>query len=236
MRGCISGLVKRSRRSGRTGWTGTRNSSPITSFGRRRGQELRIPGARGEGGRPVYATDSAIAHYDAAVETGRRLGLSAAIDERMRHMLVERGWLRYVAGDVEGCLADYQCALEAARSAGDLRVQADVLDRWAFIDKLADAERSEAQHREALAIAQELGDSQLQIRVLSRLSLLLSNQLDLEGAVRLGHRALELARASGDEHDRALAMDALKLAALQLGEPDLLLELTAELEAIEREW
>ena len=182
----------------------------------------------------VNATHSAIAHYDAAAETGGRLGLSAAIDDRMRRMLVERGWLRYVAGDVEGCLADYECALEAARSAGDVRVEADVLDRWAFIDKLADAERSEAQHREALAIAQELGDSQLQIRVLSRLSLLLSNQLDLEGAVRLGHRALELARGSGDERDRALAMDALKLAALQLGEPDRLLELTAELEAIER--
>ncbi len=182
----------------------------------------------------VYATHSAIAHYDAAVETGGRLGLSAALDERMRRMLVERGWLCYVAGDVEGCLADYQSALEAARSAGDLRVQADVLDRWAFIDKLADAERSEAQHREALAIAQELGDSQLQIRVLSRLSLLLSNQLDLEGALRLGQRALELTRSTGDEHDRALAMDALKLAALQLGEPDRLLELTAELEAIER--
>jgi class 3 adenylate cyclase/tetratricopeptide (TPR) repeat protein len=182
----------------------------------------------------VNATHSAIAHYDAAVETGERLGLSAASDERMRQMLVERGWLRYVAGDVEGCLADYQCALEAARSTGDVFVQADVLDRWAFIDKLADAARSEAQHREALAIAQELGDSQLQIRVLSRLSLLLSNQLDLEGAVGLGHRALELARASGDERDRALAMDALKLAALQLGEPDRLLELTAELEAIER--
>ncbi len=52
--------------------------------------------------------------------------------------------------------------------------------------------------------------------------------------MRLGDRALELARASGDERDRALAMDALKLAALQLGEPDRLLELTAELEAIER--
>ncbi len=182
----------------------------------------------------VNATQSAIAHYDAAVETGGRLGLSAAIDERMRRMLVERGWLRYVAGDVEGGLGDYQCALEAARSAADVFVQADVLDRWAFIDKLADAERSEAQHRQALAMAQELGDSQLQIRVLSRLSLLLSNQLDLEGAVRLGDRALELARASGNERDRALAMDALKLAALQLGEPDRLLELTAELEAIER--
>ncbi len=182
----------------------------------------------------VNATHRAIAHYDAAVETAGRLGLSAATDERLRQMLVERGWVRYVAGDVEGCLADYECALEAARSAGDVFVQADVLDRWAFIDKLADAARSEAQHREALAMAQELGDSQLQIRVLSRLSLLLSNQLDLEGAVRLGHRALELARASGDERDRALAMDALKLAALQLGEPDRLLELTAELEVVER--
>jgi hypothetical protein len=151
----------------------------------------------------------------------------------MRAMLVERGWLRYVGGDVEGCLADYVNTIDAARSSGDRRLEADALDRMAFIDKLADAERAEAQHRAALGIAKELGDAQLQIRVLSRLSLLLSNQLDLEGARGLGERALDLA-CRGDEHDRALALDALKLVALQLGEPDLLQRLTSELEQIER--
>jgi class 3 adenylate cyclase len=183
----------------------------------------------------VHATQAAIAHYDAALETGGRLGLSAATDERMRGMLVERGWLRYVSGETEGHLADFASALEAARSAGDRRLEADALDRTAFTDKLADVGRAETQHREALAIAEELGDVQLQIRVLSRLSLVLSNQLDLEGALGLGGRALQLARRTSDEHDRALAMDALKLAALQLGESDRLLELTSELEAIERQ-
>jgi tetratricopeptide (TPR) repeat protein len=152
----------------------------------------------------------------------------------MRRMLIERGWLRYVSGDTEGHIADCASALEAARTAGDRRLEADALDQMAFTDKLVDVGRSEAQHRAALAIAEELGDVQLQIRVLNRLSLLLSNQLDLDGALGLGERALDLARRTGDEHDRALALDALKLAALQLGESDRLLELTSELEAIER--
>ena len=182
----------------------------------------------------VHATEAAIAHYDSALDTGGRLGLYPATDERVRRMLVERGWLRYLSGDVEGGLADYASALEAARTAGDRRLEADALDRMAFTDKLADVERAAAQHRAALAIAENLGDVQLQIRVLSRLSLVLSNQLDLEGALELGGRALDLALGTGDEHDRALAMDALKLAALQLGEADRLLELTGELEAIER--
>ena len=182
----------------------------------------------------VYATRAAIAHYDAALETGDRLGLRANSDERMRAMLVERGWLRYVGGDVEGCLVDYANALDAARIAGDRRAEADALDRLAFTDKLADVGRAEGRHRAALAIAEELGDEQLQVRILSRLSLLLSNQLNLDGARKLGDRALDLARTSGDEHDRALAIDALKLVAFQLGEPDLLEELTRELEAIER--
>jgi tetratricopeptide (TPR) repeat protein len=182
----------------------------------------------------VHATQAAIAHYDAGLETGGRLGLSFATDERMRRALAERGWLRYVGGDIEGCLTDYANALEAARAAGDRGLEADALDRMAFTDKLADVERSEAQHRSALAIAEELGDVQLQIRVLGRLSLVLSNQLDLEGAVRLGDRAHDLARRSGDQRGRALALDALKLAALQLGDPDLLLALTRELETIER--
>ncbi len=80
--------------------------------------QYRLRAARGAA--RVYATHSAIAHYDAAVEAGERLGLSAATDERLRQVLVERGWLRYVAGEVERLPARiHQCALEAARSAGD---------------------------------------------------------------------------------------------------------------------
>src|SRR5206468_1198432 len=182
----------------------------------------------------VYATQAAIAHYDAGLQTAGRLGLSPGTDERMRGMLVQRGWHRYLSGDIEGCLADYADALEAARAAGDRRLEADALDRMAFSDKLADVERSESRHRKALAIAEELGNVELQIRALGRLSLLLSNQLDLEGAVELGNRALDLARDSGDEQDRASAIDALKLAALQLGDAEELLELTGELEAMQR--
>ena len=182
----------------------------------------------------VYAAQTAVAHYDAGLETGRRLGLSPESDARIRRMLVERAWLRHVCGDVEAGLADYTVALQAARAAGDARVEAEALDGMAFADKLSDVQRAESQHRAALAVAERLADAQLQIRIISRLSLLLSNQLDLEGALELGERALALSRVDGDSHDRALAIDALKLVALQLGESDRLRELTSELEDIER--
>jgi class 3 adenylate cyclase len=182
----------------------------------------------------VHASQAAITHYDSALETAERLGLAPAHDRRVRRALAEVGWLRHVCGDVEAGLANYNAALDAARESSDREIEAEVLDRMAFADKLADVERAEAQHRAALAIAEDLGDVHLQVRILSRLSLVLSNQLDLDGAKSLGNRALKLARDAGDDHDRGLAIDALKLAALQLGDLERLQQLTAELEEMQR--
>ena len=160
----------------------------------------------------VHASEAAIAHYDTGLETGMGLGLSPATDERIRRLLVERGWLRYVGGDIEGSLTDYASALEAARTSADRRLEADALDHIAFIDKLADAELSQHQHRAALAIAEELGDVQTaDSRPRSALAAG-SNQLDLAGPWRSA-TAPRLARRSA-RRDRAGALDAIKLAAL----------------------
>lgn len=182
----------------------------------------------------VYAAEAAVAHYGAALETGKRLALTADNDERLRRILLERGWLREVTGDHEAGVADYGRALETARAARDRPLEAEALDSLAFAKKPFDIKRAVAHHHEALDIAQQLGDAALQVRVLSHLSLTCSNRLDLAGALEAGERALELAQQTGDDRDGALAIDALKLAALQLGELNRLDELTAELEAIER--
>ncbi len=180
----------------------------------------------------VHAAQAAMAHYDAAIDIGRRLGHTPEADESMRRMLVERGFLRHIWGDPDAGLVDYEQALEGARAAGDRRLEAEALDGLGYVDKLADAESSEVRQRAALRIAEDLGDEALQVRILNRLSLLLSNQLDLAGARQLGERALEL--AGHDDQGRAMALDALKLVALQLGETDELQSLTSELERIER--
>ena len=176
----------------------------------------------------VYASDQALAHYDAAI------ALAPEGDERLRALRFERGWQRHASGDVEAAVADFGIVLEAARAAQDRPLTAQALDEMAYAEKTFDVRRAQQHHREALTIAAELDDVPLQVRILNRLSLLASNQLDLAGAVRLGDRAMRLARERGGEAERARAIDALKLAALGLGELDHLEELTAELAELDR--
>ncbi len=183
----------------------------------------------------VYASETAIAHNSAALVTATRLGLSPEADERVRRLLLERGWMRQVQGDHEAGVADYGGALQAARTASDRRLEAEALDSLAFAERFFDSARSGAHHHEALAIADEVGDVPLQIRVLSRMSLIRATDLDLTGALEAGERALALAEQTGDDdHDRSIAIDALKLAALQLGDLDRLDALTTELEEVQR--
>jgi class 3 adenylate cyclase/DNA-binding SARP family transcriptional activator/tetratricopeptide (TPR) repeat protein len=182
----------------------------------------------------IYAAETAIRHYSAALDAGDRLGLSLQNDERMRQAFFERAWARHSAGDLEAALADYGRVLDAARVAGDRRLEAQALNGMGYAEKLFDIDRAQEHHRAALVIANELGDPQLQVMSINRLSLAMSNQLDLAGALESGERALEIARAAGGEHGRAIAIDALKLAALQLGDLDRLEQLTAELAELDR--
>jgi class 3 adenylate cyclase len=182
----------------------------------------------------MHASDTAIAHFTGALESAARLGLHAHSDRRLRELLLERGWRHHQCGDFEAGAADYARALEASRAVGDRPLEAQALGELGFSEKQFDMERALEHLREALAIAEELDDSALQVRILSRLSLLLSNELDLAGAVQAGERALSLAREGTGERERVLAIDALKLAALQLGELERLAELTAALEETER--
>ena len=187
------------------------------------------------GARRVHALEAASDHYGAALEAAARLGRSPAEHEPVRRALVERGWLRQVTGDSEAGVADYGRGLEAARAAGDRRLEAEALDSLAFAEKNFDLERSGRHHAEALAIAEEIGDEGLQVRILSRRSLAVATDLALEEAMEMGERAVALADRTGGERDRVLAIDALKLAALLRGDLEQLDTLTTELETVERE-
>src|SRR5262249_12684150 len=109
-----------------------------------------------------------------------------------------------------------------------------VLEEAAYALMGLDAERSRERHLAALAIAEEVGDVRLQVRILARLALLQSNQLDLAGAADAAQRALALATAVGEDAMQGLAIDAQKLIALKLGDLDRLEQLAAALEEVER--
>jgi class 3 adenylate cyclase/tetratricopeptide (TPR) repeat protein len=176
----------------------------------------------------VQAPEQAIAHFDAA------LALAAPHDTRVGVLLFERGWQQHLRGELTAAMADAAAALEIARATGDRRLMAETLDELAYAQKTFDVRAAQRNHREALALAGAIDDAALQVRILTRLSLLLANQLDLAGAVSLAERALELARRRETDRERTLAIDALKFAALQLGELDLLELLTGELAELER--
>ena len=183
----------------------------------------------------VFALEAAIEHCGDALETGARLGLSPTDNAPMRRLYRERGWGRHRIGDLEAALADYGVALDAARVSGDRRLEMEALGLIALAQKQFDAERSIERQQEALHIAEELDDTAAQEQVLNRLSIIHSNQLDFTAALEQGERALALARETGDDRGRALALDALKLTALQLGELEQLEALTTELAEIERD-
>ena len=182
----------------------------------------------------VYAPETAAGHYSSALETAERVGAAPAADVRLRQALLDRGWMHQVMADYEAALADYGRALVAARAAGDRRMEAETLDSLGFVEKSFDVERSGLHHHEALAIAAEIGDVALQVRILSRMALTRATDLDLVGAADAGERARALAEETGEDRDRALAIDAQKLTALQTGDLERLDALTTELEVIER--
>jgi tetratricopeptide (TPR) repeat protein len=86
----------------------------------------------------------------------------------------------------------------------------------------------------ALPLAEALEDITSQIRILSRMSVLYTNQLQLAEAFDFGHRALTLARELGDGRPLALAMDCIEVAAAFVGDFATLDELAPQLVALHR--
>ena len=99
------------------------------------------------------------------------------------------------------------------------RLEAEALESLAFAEKGFDVERAAEHHEQALAIAEELdGPSAPGQDPQPTGPSTIANDLQLEEALEKGERALALAERTGEEHDRVLAVDALKLVALLRGD------------------
>ncbi len=183
----------------------------------------------------VYAIEPALAHYTAAIEAGRELGLEADREPAIRGLLLQRGRMRYRTGDDTGGVADCETALDAARRSGDRAVEMETLNELGVLRLRSDLAGAAALHEAALEIAKDLDDKAAQTQALDRLSVISSHLLELDRALELGERALELARETGEGNVVGRAMDSIKLAALQLGELGRLESLTDELEHLWRE-
>ncbi len=180
------------------------------------------------------APETAFEHLTGAIAAGELLGLSASSDAAMRDLYRRRAWMGSFAGTAEIAERDYAVALEAARLAGDRRLEMQVLNGLGVFRHALDSKAAIGYHEQSLAIAEELGDAPGQVSALNRLSLVCANRLDYKRALELSERALTLAGGS-DDHDATMrAMDGLKFVALQLGDIDRLEQLTSDLERQQR--
>ncbi len=182
----------------------------------------------------VYAQETALENLDGAIVAGEMLGMTAAAEEAIRDLYSARAWTLHLLGEPEKALANLEHALEGARAAGDRASEMRVLNALGIHWHVRDPPAARRCHEQELRIAEELGDEIGQVNALKRLSLVLANELEFAAAVKLGERALEIARRAGDELAVSCALDSLKLAALHLGDLERLEELCTELERAQR--
>ncbi len=183
----------------------------------------------------VYAVEPALAHYTAAIDAAKELGLEADQEPALRRLILQRGHLRYRTGDLTRAAVDIRAALDASRRSGDRETEMEALNDLGGTEFLTDVNAGAACHEAAAEIARELGDAGAEANALDRLAVIASHQLRFDRALELGERALALARETADESGLGRAIDSIKLAVWQLGDLGRLQELTDELEHLWRE-
>jgi DNA-binding SARP family transcriptional activator len=182
-----------------------------------------------------HAATDAAALATQALDAAER----AADPEVPARALILRGRAHDVAGDLDAAFTDLTLGAEAARAAGDLRLEMRALSElgrsrpWKI-----QAGRPVGYYTSALAsglrIAESLGDRASEADLLSRLAVLSANRLRLDQALDYGLRAVTAARASADEQALAAGLDGLKTAHLYLGDAQGLAAVLAELRPLLR--
>lgn len=181
--------------------------------------------------RRVYAVEAAIDHYTAALEIAESLG-----SDRTERLRLNRGQVRSQAGQFADARDDFEVALGAARETADRPLEVEAMNELGFL--LAGA----VNYRESLpllerslATAKEIGLREAQVAAASRLSVVYTNLLRLDLSVDRAHQAWVLAREIGDDRSVAMAMDALQVASVMVGDMGTVGEVSAALVKIQRQ-
>ena len=190
----------------------------------------------------LNAAEAALARFvasDAILLATRAGALATELDdaELGGRALVVRGRANDAAAHFAAALDDFTAARDAARRAGDRRLEMTVLRELAGDVPVAlgrppaDCEPALA---ECLRLAGTLGDRGMEADVLGRLAVLRCSQLDFTGAREFARRGLAAGRAAEDERAHARGLDAVKTASAYLGLVDELATVVAELEPVLR--
>jgi DNA-binding SARP family transcriptional activator len=188
----------------------------------------------------LNAADRALGRFvasDAILLATRALATAADLgDAELRgRALVVRGRAHDAAANFAAALEDFTAARDAARRAGDRRLQMTVLRELAGDVPVAlghpPADCQPALD-ECLALAGALGDRGMEADVLGRLVVLRCSQLDFTEARRLAAQGWAAGRAAEDERAYARGLDGVKSACAYLGLVGELGPVTDELEQV----
>ncbi|MEP7054194.1 MAG: AAA family ATPase [Actinomycetota bacterium] len=190
----------------------------------------------------LLAAEQAVTRYagaDAERLLGRALDAAEKADdtELRARVLVARGRVREVLASYADAETDLRQAVVLADLAGDHRVKMRALRLLGGDVPVAGGQLISAclpPLYAALAIAESLADRAMEADVLARLAVLAVNELKFVDGVALGARALAAARASGDSHTLAVALDGAKVGYAYLGDIDRLAPIVSELEVLVR--
>ncbi|MHA6784458.1 ATP-binding protein [Pseudonocardia saturnea] len=187
----------------------------------------------------LEAGSRAVGRYAAAdgrVLLGRALDAAGPGDPALAgRILLARGLALLAVGEFGLSVADLDAALAAARTAGDRRLEMDVLRHLAgdVTSALGLSERAR-RLQDAVHIAVELDDRAAQADLYGWQAVVATNRLRFSDAIALGERAVAAGRASGSEAALAGGLDGLKTAYAYLGDPARLGPVLAELEPLLR--
>jgi DNA-binding SARP family transcriptional activator len=180
-----------------------------------------------------FATTDAEALVNRAIEAAQR-GVDLEVTARA---FVVRGRARDLQSEFATAMADFETALGLAREAGDQRVEMIVLRQLAGDVTVAHglSVRQSVEYLErGLALAQSLGDRNVEVDLLSRLAVIAANRLSFTESLEYSRRSVAIARVVRDDVALAAALDGLKTAYAYLGEIDELTAVLAELEPLLR--
>jgi DNA-binding SARP family transcriptional activator/tetratricopeptide (TPR) repeat protein len=190
----------------------------------------------------MLAAQQAADRY-AAADADRLLGRALEAAERASDIdlcaraYAARGRVRETLAAYHDAERDLWAANRLAREGGDRHLQMRVLRQLGgdVTVSLGHPVRvCEQLLEDALALAGELGDRRAEADVLARLSVLACNRLRFEESTTLAARGLTAARAAGDEHTTAVALDGVKTTLAYLGDVDALIEVVELLEPMLR--
>ncbi len=176
----------------------------------------------------LVAADDALRSFaaaDGAALAGRALSAAERADdlELTGRALVLRGRARDILAAFAEAWNDFTAAVDAARQAGDRRLEMIALREIAGNVPVAlgnPPAMAEEPLRRCLYLAEQLGARTTEADVLGRLAILSITSLDFVSALAFSEQALRTARVAADDRALEFALDARKSCWAYLGEID----------------